>query len=454
MTAPRLVLLVEDDPSLNTMLSDFLVSRDFEVASTATIQEARAAFETRRPDLVLMDVRLPDGSGLELLPELTARAPVIIMTAYGVIDQAMRAVRAGASDYLLKPVSPEALELAVQRVFDTAELKRDVAFWEAQAAQRNQNSALVGDSPEMVELRRQIALYAASDAAVLIEGETGTGKELVARVMHEISAHAEGHFVPIVCSTGDETALSSELFGHEPGAFPGAETGREGMLEHANDGVLYISDIAELSPAMQSRLLRVIETGSFRRMGGTNDISTRARIFAGTSYTLPELVARDTFRSELYFHLSSYRLHVPSLRDRPSDIIPLATYFVQGRTFLRGVTKSLDPQALEDLSHYDWPGNVRELRNVIERGVILSGAEPEIRLPHLAIGGGPDGGHVSEESTDGVVLNFGSEPSLDELCAAYLRILIERHEGNRRKIAEIMGMSERNIYRQIRKYGL
>lgn len=453
--SPQSVLLVEDDANLNKMLRELLERRGCDVTAVTTACKARAALAGGRLDLILLDMRLPDADGLDLLPEFALQAPVIAMTAFGGrADHAMRAVRAGASDYLQKPFTPEALDLAVTRLFTTAELKRDVAFLEAQA-ERTRNSALVGDSPEMTELRRLIELYATSDSSILIEGESGTGKELVARALHEASAQAGGRFVPIDCEPGDEGSFASELFGHEPGAFPGAEQAREGMLEYADGGALYISDIAEMSPAMQSRFLRVLEKGTFRRLGGKEDIATSARIIAGTSVDLHHLVTENGFRSELYFRLSAFRLHVPALRDRRSDIQTLARFFLERRSFRKGVEKTLAPETFAALEQYDWPGNVRELRNAIERGVILSGAEAVILPRHLTIGSDMQTDpHRGLDGPAQVALRFAQEPTMDELRAAYLQFLIKRHDGNRRVIAEIMGVSERNMYRLIQKLGL
>ena len=260
-TNPKKVLVVEDDNSLNKLLVSQMQKMGYEVVGVATGKEARAHLESATPDLILLDIRLPDCSGLDLLVEFLPRAPVITITAYGAVDQAVRAVRTGASDYLVKPVSYEALELAVERAFQTAELKRDVAYWQLQA-QRAVNSALIGESSEMAEMRHLIELYSAAGPTVLIEGESGTGKELVARSIHEASDRAEGRFVAIDCDPSEEHSIVSELFGHEQGAFPGAETRREGMLEFADQGTIYLSDIAEVSQALQSRILRVLETGA------------------------------------------------------------------------------------------------------------------------------------------------------------------------------------------------
>lgn len=452
-TAAKSILVVEDDHSLRTLLVDHLGQFGHEVIGAASGQEARKAERARDPDLVLIDVRLPDCSGIDLLIEFVERRPVIVMTAFGSVDQAIKAVRSGASDYLVKPITPEAIELAVARVFATAELKRDVAYWQSQA-RRAMNVSIVGNSPELTEMCRLAELYAKAGAAVLIEGESGTGKELVARAIHDASDRAEHRFVPIDCDTSDEKVTADELFGHEAGAFQGADTRREGMLEYATHGTLYLSDIADVSPSMQSRLLRVLETGTFRRFGGAEDITTDARIIVGSSQDLHEQVEKNAFRSELFFRLAAYRIQVPALRDRVADILPLAHHFLQHRSFKKGLVKELAPETVAALEAYDWPGNVRELRNAIERGIIVSGPSAQILPEHVSFGG--DMGHSDRTASSdphAVSLQFAHEPSLDSLRAAYLSVLLERHEGNRRKVAEILGISERNTYRLIKKLG-
>ena len=444
------ILVVEDDRSLNKLLVTRLERLDYDVTGVETGKEARTYVARTIPDLILLDIMLPDCSGLDLLVDFAAQAPVITMTAFGTVDQAVKAVRTGASDYLVKPVSIDALELAIERVFATAELKRDVAFWQSQA-QRTTNSAIIGDSPELSEMRNLIDLYAAAGSTVLIEGESGTGKELVARALHATSDRADQRFVPIDCDPSAENTILSELFGYEKGAFSGAESRRDGMLELADGGTIYLSDIAEVSQALQSKILRVLESGTFRKQGGAEDISTNVRIIVGTCHDLHDLVESGDFRSELYFRLSAYRIIAPSLRDRRSDVIALARHFLETRSFQRGVEKILGPETVEALEKYDWPGNVRELSNAIERGVIVSGAAPEILPKHLSI---PTGQNMGDHGGSGAVaLRFSSEPTMEGLRAQYLQFLLDRHDGNRRKVAGILGISERNTYRLIPRLG-
>jgi two-component system NtrC family response regulator len=447
-TTPLDVLVVEDDGSLNHLMCDHLTEMGLAATGVHTGAEARAAMALVPPDLILLDMRLPDCDGFSLLPEFAPISPVIVVTAYATVDQAVKAVHAGASDYLTKPIGFEHLDLVVRRVMATQELKRDVQYWQGQA-KRVTNMAIVGSSPEIEEVRGLIGLYANAESCVLIEGESGVGKELVARAIHDTSERAPGRFVPIDCDPSQENLLASELFGHEQGAFPGADTRREGMLEFADKGTLYLSDIAEVSLALQSKVLRVIETGKFRRLGGAQDVSTDVRIIFGTSRDLAQMVADESFRSELFYQLSAFRLHVPALRERSGDVAELADHFLNTRSFHRGIEKILPRATLSALEAYDWPGNVRELSNAIERGLIMSGESREVNPEDIGMAM-PGNGAKSGEC-GGVRLSFDDLPTLEAMRDTYLAQMLERFDGNRSKVARILGISERNLYRLVRK---
>lgn len=443
------VLVVEDDATLNTLIAEQIGRLGHEALPARSGSEARALLAESEADLALLDIRLPDCDGLELLAELAPLLPVVAMTAYGTVDQAMRAVRSGAADYLTKPVSFDNLELVIQRVFDTVELKRDVQYWQAQA-RRASGTAIVGESEEVREMCQLVSLYGDADSPVLIEGESGVGKELVARAIHDASSRASGRFVPIDCDPNQENVITAELFGHEPGAFAGAEGRVEGMLEFADRGTIYLGDIAEVSSALQSKILRVIETGRFRRLGGSTDMRSDVRILVGTNRDLEDEVRKGRFRSELYYQLSAFRIHVPALRDRLGDVKVLARHFLNSRGFHLGADKELAPETVDLLEHHDWPGNVRELANVIERGLIISGKEALIQPRHIGL---PDRDSAHATGESGVNLAFPGTPTMEELRDAYLRELLRRFEGNRSKVAAVMGISERNLYRLVRKLG-
>ena len=444
--ASRRILVVEDDANLNRLLAGHLSEQGYEVTGVQTGSEARAYLAARTPDLVLLDVRLPDCSGFDLLVEIVPNAAVIIMTAYGAVDQAVRAVRTGASDYLVKPVSYETLGIAIDRIFTTRELRRDIAYWQARV-QREDNTTIIGSSPQIETVRKMIDLYSDAGSSVLLDGESGVGKELVARTIHERSARGSARFVSVDCDPTHENLIVQELVGHEKGAVPEDEVAREGMLEFADRGTIYLSDIAETSLSLQSRILRVMETGTFRRFGSASDFQTDVRIIAGTRYDLAELVQQGKFRSELYFRLVPFRLTVPPLRARRGDIPEMARAFLEGRRFQRGTEKALAPATLKLLKSYDWPGNARELRNVIERGVIMSGHEALIEPHHIVLNASDETLHHGENGR--LTLRYQHEPTMEELRNSYLKLLLSRHDGNRRKVAEILGISERNTYRLI-----
>lgn len=450
MTTAHKILIVEDDTALNRLLTDQIGRVGYETRGAVRRAEAADLVREFSPHLIIMDVRLPDCKGFDLLEEFLQHGPVIVLTAYGSVDQAVKAVRAGASDYLIKPVNFENLGLAIRRVFATRELKRDVRFWRSQAA-GEARGPVIGEGPETRAMRALIDLYAPADSTVLIEGESGVGKEQTGRAIHDASARSAARFVPVDCDRSEETRIASDLFGHEKGAFPGAETRHEGLLEIAEKGSVYISDIAEASLALQSKLLRVMETGLFRRIGGTQDIPVDVRIIAATSQDLGALVERGAFRSELFYRLEAFRTEVPPLRRRRNDIVVLAKHFLQARAFRRGIEKELTEEALALMRAYDWPGNVRELRNAVERGLIMSGSERLIQPQHLALDVRP---HALDHSgPDGISLGFEEPPTLERLRDAYLALLLERYHGNRQKVARALGISERNTYRLIKRLG-
>lgn len=440
----RRVLVIEDDATLNRLLADQIGSLGYQVSQAADLASARKLLETAPPDLMLVDMNLPDGDGFAIIEHAPAACPVIFLTAFGTVDQAVRAVHAGASDYLVKPVSSQTLDLALKRAFETAEMRRDLRFWQ-DAARRSGKTTIVGDSPETEEMRKLIALYSAADSPVLIRGEGGTGKEMIARLIHDSGARARGRFLALECEAPDEELAEVELFGRERD-----ETGqvRAGMLEMASGGTIYLNDVADLAPRLQGRLLRVMESGTFRRMGGAQDIATNLRIIAGTSRDLGAQVEDRQFRSELFYRLNAFQITVPALRNRRADIPVLARHFLHERSFLKGRTKNLTPGALRALMAWDWPGNVRELRNVIERALIMSGDDvSDLSADHLSLPGAPGVGGPRKA----IALSYETPPTLEQLRDDYLRLLLDRFEGNRSQVAQAMGISERNTYRLIRK---
>lgn len=445
----RRVLVVEDDKVLNRLLCDQVERLGYAACGGHSLAETQQKMAEAPPDLMLVDMNLPDADGFNLLEAYGAICPVIFMTAYGAIDQAVRAVHSGAVDYLVKPIAAQTLELAVRRAFATVDLERNLRYWQSVAQQGSQND-IVGDSPDAARLRELVALYAPTETPLLICGEGGTGKELIARLLHNRSPRAGQRFVTFDCDTLDDASAEVELFGAEPVPGQDAAARQEGALEIAAGGTVFLNDIAELPLRLQARLLRLLESGGYTRAGGKAVLPANIRIIAATRKDLSAAVADKTFRSELYYRLSAFEINVPPLRMRRTDIPILAQHFLTARQFNRNGEKTLPEAAIQALCAHDWPGNVRELQNTIERGIIMSGNDETIIPEHLALpltGGGADARRF-------ISLAYDTPPSLEKLRDDYLRVLLDRFEGNRQKVAQTMEISERNTYRLIRKLGL
>jgi DNA-binding NtrC family response regulator len=348
--------------------------------------EAVRLLQHEQPSLVLSDLRLPEGDGFGVLrasKEIDADVPVIVMTAYGSIEDAVAAMKEGALDFLAKPVDPDHLLLLVSRGLEQRRIVTENLMLKEELAVRRGAPQLVGDDPSLRKLFASLQRAAATDTTVLLEGESGTGKELFARSLHALSPRAEAPFVAINCAAIPETLLETELFGHEKGAFTGAIARKPGKFEMAHRGTLFLDEIGDLPLPLQAKILRALEEKRFERVGGTVSVQVDVRLVAATNKGLKAAVAARRFREDLFFRLSVFPITVPPLRDRPGDIPLLARYFVE--RFCRDMNKktlSLSPPALDDLQRYAWPGNVRELQNCIERAVIL--ADGDAILPrHL-----------------------------------------------------------------------
>lgn len=445
--AGKAVLVVEDDRTLRALVASHLREMGYRVHAVPTWSEAQAYLRSNEPMLALLDIRLPDADGLDVLPQIAAQQPVIVLTAYGTIENAVRAIKNGAAEFLTKPINLEELEFTVKRVIETATLRQECQFFKDRLKSR-QSSILIGHSPAIADVIRLIDAVAPEDTTVLIQGESGAGKELVAREIHERSERRERNFVALDCCTLQESLFESELFGHERGAFTGADRQKKGLIEGAQGGTIFLDEIGEISPALQAKLLRIIETGHFRRLGGTADLVADARIVVATNRDLLQAYQAGGFRGDLYYRLNTITITVPPLRDRREDIPQLIDHFVKNHGFSRRIDKTFSRDALQALVAYDWPGNVRELRNVVERAIITSGDAREIGRVHLGLPANPAGG------TRRVELSFDHEPSLDELKKVYIRSLLGRHAGHRAAVAAILGISERNTYRLLKKYSL
>jgi DNA-binding NtrC family response regulator len=384
------ILLVEDKDSLRTMLRLALEAQGYAVVEARDETEARAALGQSLPSVVLSDLRLPAGDGFGVLraaKDADPDLPVIVMTAYGSIQDAVSAMKDGALDFLAKPVDPDHLLLMVERALAQRRLLSEYNLLKEEAAKRRGLPAIIGESAALRHTMQSVQRAAGSDTTVLLEGESGTGKELFARALHALSERVDGPFIAINCAAIPDTLLEAELFGYEKGAFTGAGQRKPGRFELAQRGTLFLDEVGELPLTLQAKLLRAIETKRFERLGGTSTIQVDVRLVAATNRGLRQAVAARQFREDLYFRLSVFPVTIPPLRDRPEDIPLLARHFVE-RTCgeLGRRTLSLNQRTLDLLSSHAWPGNVRELQNALERAVILAEGDT-IQPGHLNLTG-------------------------------------------------------------------
>ncbi len=438
------VLLVDDDDAFRHVLAGEIARLGFTARAAATGAEAVALAGELQPDVVLLDLRLPDQSGLDVLRgvrDISPSSEVIMLTGHGSIDTAIESIRLGAFDYIAKPCPLDELELRVQRALERRSLKRRTALLERGLTPPDPGAAFVGASPVFCRLMQLVDRVAPSDSSVLISGETGSGKEMVAKLLHARSRRARRPFVVVECAALQETLLQSELFGHERGAFTGADRAKPGLFEVAHGGTIFLDEIGEVSLTTQVKLLRVLDTSTFRRVGGTQEIRVDVRILAATNRDLQVVVRQGAFREDLYYRFSTIALAVPALRERAGDVELLAAHFLALLNERLGVRRRFGAAALELLRRHDWPGNVRELRHAVEAAVVVcDGVEigPE-QLPASVRGGGPAAAGATE-----------AFPTLEQLEAAHIERALQLSNGHRGQAARLLGISERNLYRKLK----
>ncbi|QDU70022.1 sigma-54-dependent transcriptional regulator [Engelhardtia mirabilis] len=457
------VLVVDDDP----LSREFLAEAVRELGhSVEAFGEPRAALERlrQRPfDLLITDLRMPDMDGLELLraaAEVAPGMPGVLVTAHGTIRSAVEAMQLGAVDFLMKPVAPEALELVLGRIARTARLEAENAYLRAERT--GDAPQLVARSRAMLETLEAAGRVAASKGTVLITGESGTGKERVAQFIHDSSPRREQAFIRVNCAALSEQLLESELFGHERGAFTGAHRRREGRFELADGGTLLLDEIGEISPALQVKLLRVLEEEEFERVGGSQTLQVDVRIIAATNRDLPTEVAAGRFREDLYYRLHVLPVHIAPLRGRTDDIAPLAEHFARHYARLNGARPvSFSPDALARLASWSWPGNVRELENVVQRAVVLTGGGT-LQPADLSFGSSPgtDDMAATEDALDRAVAKLGdllANRKLADIEREAILATLEETGGNKTEAARRLGVTARtlsNKFRQWRAAGL
>jgi DNA-binding NtrC family response regulator len=435
-------LVVEDDAVIKHLLIETLENMGFKAHGIDCIKEMQDYLRNHDPALILLDGCMPHGGAISLLPTLTEQSAVVILTVYGSVKNAVTAIKAGATDYLLKPINFDELEIVIKRIMRTKELCDDYQYCKSQMLKK-QSKTMLGKSESFRNMQQMIYAVAATDVSVLIQGESGVGKELIAAELHNHSLRHKYNLVIVDCCTLQEKLFESELFGHEKGAFTGANKQKKGLIEGAENGTLFLDEIGEMELSLQAKLLRILETGTFRRVGGVKDLTANVRIVAATNRNLEKWVGEGKFRRDLYYRLSAFVIHTPSLRERREDIPLLVDHFIKNHNFAPYIEKKITTTAMKHLIAYDWPGNIREMKNVIERSIILSGNKKEIRPEHLAF---------CSINNLGFSLTFNQEPTLAEIECVYLEILKKKFSGHRAKIAKTLGVSERNTYRLLKKY--
>jgi two-component system response regulator AtoC len=380
----RRILIADDEPAVRDVLRELLKDEGYEVTEASTGEEVLLALAPGagdRPDLIIMDVVMPGRSGLDVLREAREKLgssaggqlPILVMTGHGTSKTAIDAIQLGAYDYITKPFDIDDVAVTVRRFFEWRDLSDQVAHLSSQLGEHDPDVVLIGNSPAMQEVYKTIGRVARSDATVLITGETGTGKELVATLLHRTSSYARGPFIKVNCAALPETLLESELFGHEKGAFTGAVTQRKGRFEMAHKGTIFLDEIGEMTLATQKKLLRVLQEREFERVGGSTTVKIDTRIIAATNKNLQHEIAEGRFREDLYYRLNVISIYLPPLRERGDDVRLLVEHFLHKHRAYPGAPPArISERAMEILQAYHWPGNVRELENVIERAVILS----------------------------------------------------------------------------------
>jgi len=464
-TADPPILLVEDKDSLRAMLRHALEAQGHTVVEARDQPEAVAALQAVRPAMVLSDLRLPDGDGFGVLraaKDLDAELPVVVMTAFGNIQDAVAAMKEGALDFLAKPVDPDHLLLLVERALSQRRLATENFLLKEELAQRRGAPQIIGEDPRLKQVSQTLHRAAATDTTVLLEGESGTGKELFARALHVLSLRADGPFVAINCAAIPENLLESELFGYEKGAFTGAGARKPGRFELAHRGTLFLDEIGELPLSLQAKILRALEEKCFDRVGGTVPLRVDVRVVAATNRELKAAVAARQFREDLYFRLSVFPITIPPLRARPDDITLLARYFID--KYCRDLNKKsmiLAPSAEEALRAYPWPGNVRELQNCIERAVILADSDT-IRASQLSLSFRPTPGvpGTADEVNPWAAIDLsGSLPEATRRVVAEverrkIEQALKEAEGNRLRAAELLQISQKAFLAKVKEHGL
>ncbi len=450
------ILVVDDDRASCELLREIFAEQGWSTETAQTPARAKELAGSEKFDLLVSDVNLEaEESGLDLLRRLRDECPVILITGFGTLDAAVQATREGAWDFISKPFQVDEVVAAARRALGRAHKADNASDSSAPEVltARYEDAGLVGRSPAMIELYKEIAYVAPSRKTVLVMGESGTGKELVARAIHHISPRASHPFIAVNCGAFTETLLEAELFGHVRGSFTGATADRKGLWEEAEGGTLFLDEVGETSPAMQVKLLRALQEGEIRRVGASRTVRVNARVVAATNRDLEQQVKAGQFREDLFYRLSVVTLQVPPLRERRSDIPLLAERFLRVASEDAGRRLHFSETALSLLVAYDWPGNVRELENTVERAALRARGTEVVAedLPGKMQAGESRARAASRSTLQSL---FADLPSLDELERRYLTFVLESVGGNRTRAAEVLRIDRRTLYRMAERFGI
>lgn len=444
------ILAVDDDPGSVELLQSILEGHGYQVITATSGKEGLSVVQASPLDLIITDLKMPGMDGLGFLKSVHDNfpsLPIIITTAHASIDSAVEAIKKGAYAYLTKPITSERVLHLVGRAIGEQHLRQENLYLRRQLEERHRFDNILGKSPHMQEIFRLIEDLEGSEATVLIQGSTGTGKELVARALHFHSPRKDRPFLAVNCGGLTETLLESELFGHIKGAFTGATANKRGLFKEADGGTLFLDEISETSPSMQVRLLRAIQEGEIKPVGSEQSMTVDVRIITATNQDLAQAMAAGRFRPDLYYRLNVIGIHLPDLRERREDIPPLAQHFLEiyRERLKRKDVREISPEALAVLMDYDWPGNVRELENCIERAVVLARGDA-IRPEHLP-------GNLRQLTSERS-LTFSVGTSLEVLERQAILATLREVKGNKAAAARLLGISQRTLYRKIKTYGL
>jgi DNA-binding NtrC family response regulator len=432
------MLVVEDDKALSEIVCEELRARGHMAVAAETVAEGLEQLKQSEFEVALVDLMLPDGSGIDILKRISEEGlatEAVVLTGYATVDTAIQAMKLGAYDYVTKPARMEELEVLVAKAAEKSRLRRENSHLRRRLEGQSAGDGIVTDDPSMRELMATVERVAPSELPVLIQGESGTGKELIARALHRLSARNVQPFVAINCGAVPENLLESELFGHEKGSFTGALSRKPGLFEVADKGVLFLDEVGEISPSVQVKLLRAIETREFFRVGGTRPVRTDVRLVSATNKNVKTEMQEGRFREDLYYRLNGVTIKLPPLRERKSDIALLARHFLDRHA----PRKKLTARALEALSGYAWPGNVRELQMVIQRAAILVQSDT-LDATDLPL-------DVRDQNWKAAAVKTGL--SLAEMEKEYIETVLREHEGHRGKTARALGIDPKTLYNKL-----